>query len=219
MARRFYEIDWGRTTAYCPTPSSNGIYLSRARDNGGGGITEQNYERFRRELMEALLKVTDPATGKPVVTRIWTREEAFAGKHMLSAPDLTLSLRDGGFVSILPSDVVLKPRTEASGTHRPNGVFAAAGPGIRRGAAMPRLSILDIAPLLLYTLGLPIPDDLEGRVHEALFEPSHIRSHPVVIGAPTETFRRPAEQASDTAEASHMEAEVLKQLKALGYME
>ena len=219
MARRFYEIDWERTSAYCPTPSSNGIYFSCARGNGGGGIPEQSYDRFRRELVESLLKIADPATGQPIIARIWTREEAFAGKHMLSAPDLTLSLRDGGFVSILPSDVVLKPRAEASGTHRPNGVFAAAGPGIRRGLAMPRLSILDIAPLLLYTLGLPIPDDLEGRVHESLFEPSHLRSHPVVTGAPTETFRKPAEQPSHAIETSQMEAEVLKQLKALGYME
>ena len=52
---------------------------------------------------------------------------------MERAPDLTLSIRDGGFVSILKSDVVLKPRPEVVGTHRPEGIFMAKGPGIRRG--------------------------------------------------------------------------------------
>ncbi len=36
MARRFYEIDWDQTTAYCPTPSSNGIYITPPTAAGGG---------------------------------------------------------------------------------------------------------------------------------------------------------------------------------------
>ena len=53
-------------------------------------------------------------TGGRVVTRIWTREEAFAGAEMGIAPDLTLAIRDGGFVSVLKSDVDVKPRPEAT---------------------------------------------------------------------------------------------------------
>jgi predicted AlkP superfamily phosphohydrolase/phosphomutase len=215
MARRFYEIDWDRTTAYCPTPSSNGIYISPP-NSGGKGVSAGRYESFRRKLMEKLLQFTDPVSGAPVITRIWTREEAFAGSRMTSAPDLTLSLRDGGLVSILPSDVLLKPRKVVSGAHRPNGVFVAAGKGIRRGISAPALSILDVAPLILYAMGLPVPEDLEGRVPQALFEPEHLNSQPVMFESPAQRF---PPEAAPSPQDMPMEAELIGQLRALGYME
>ena len=209
MARRFYEIDWDRTTAYCPTPSSNGIYITPPGANGTG-VAADRYESFRQELIEALLK-------EPAVQRIWTREEAFAGAHMASAPDLTLSLRDGGLVSILPSDVLLKPRAQTAGAHRPNGVFVAAGKGIRRGFATSSLSILDVAPLLLYATALSIPEDMEGQVPEALFQPEYLNSHPVMFEAVRSgSIETPAPISNIDP---GMEAEVMAQLRALGYME
>jgi predicted AlkP superfamily phosphohydrolase/phosphomutase len=213
MARRFYEVDWSRTVAYCPTPSGNGIYLSLPKGAGGG---ERDYQNFRQQLMTSLLSFTDPRTGEPVVTRVWTREEAFTGINEALAPDLTLSLRDGGFVSILPSDMVLKPRPEPAGTHRPQGVFMAAGPGVRQGASVAPLSILDIAPMVLYTLGLPVPEDFEGFVPQQIFEPSHIQAHPVLQGPPTR-HRLGGEHRAGAMDAD-VEAEIVKQLKALGYM-
>lgn len=216
MAQRFYEIDWDRTTAYCPTPSSNGIYITPPMASGRG-VPAEEYERFRRELMDSLLQFQDPASGEPVVTQIWTREEAFAGDSKAAAPDLTLNLRDGGLVSILPSDVLVKPRREPAGAHRANGVFIAAGEGVRRAHSLSGLSILDVAPTLLYMLDVPVPKDLEGRVPEALFEPEHLRAHPISL----ETASRPqlAKAAQVPAMDARMEEEVMGQLRALGYME
>ena len=48
--------------------------------------------------------------------------------------------------------------------HRPLGIFAAAGPGIRAGARLHGGSILDIAPTVLALLGLPAARDMPGRV-------------------------------------------------------
>ena len=134
------------------------------------------------------------------------------------APDLTLSIRDGGFVSILKSDVVLKPRPEVVGTHRPEGILIAKGPGIRRGLSLPALSITDVAPTLLYTLGLTVPQDLEGHVAELIFEPATLRQRPIRVGEPTqvpEAFPQwPSHQADQEGEA-----QVLERLKNLGYVE
>jgi predicted AlkP superfamily phosphohydrolase/phosphomutase len=167
--------------------------------------------------MESLRAFRCPRTGEPVVTHIWTREEAFAGKYMGLAPDLTLALRDGGFVSILPSDTPLKDRREPTGTHRPEGVFIAAGPGVRRGARLSQLSILDVAPVLLDALGLPIPEDLEGRVPKELYEPSRMAARPSSMG---ERTRRPLEaiQEPEPREEEGQE-EIVQRLKALGYLE
>ncbi len=215
MARRFYEIDWSKTTAYCPTPSSNGIFISPPSAEGKG-VSAQEYESFRRELKEKLLQFTDPS-GKPVISQIWTRDEAFTGKEMGSAPDLTLVLRDGGLVSILPSDVLYKTREEVHGAHRPNGIFAATGPGIRRGVTIRPLAILDVAPLLLHALGLSVPEDLEGRVPSEIFDPAYLQLHPVSFSASTHSGSETADQLPKVDVP--MEAEVMEQLRALGYME
>jgi hypothetical protein len=66
-------------------------------------------------------------------------------------------------------------------------------------------------------MDLPIPEDLEGSVPEALFESEYLRSHPVVIKA---TASRSAAGAAPSTEVDpQMEAEVMGQLRALGYME
>jgi hypothetical protein len=147
-----------------------------------------------------------------------TREEAFPGGQMGRAPDLTLSIRDGGFVSILKSDVILKPRPEVVGTHRPEGIFMAKGPRICQGLALPALSITDVAPTLLYTLGLAVPRDLEGRVVEQLFRPALLRERPIHVGdathAPVAFPEGPDPQEEDDGEA-----QVLERLKNLGYVE
>jgi hypothetical protein len=140
---------------------------------------------FRSRLMEQLCQFADPAMGGRVVTQVWTREEAFAGPQMEAAPDLTLALRDGGFVSILKSDMVLKPRPEVVGTHRPQGILMAKGPGIRQGLSLPAVSITDVAPTLLYMLGLPVPSDLEGRVAEQIFTSALLQERPIRIGGAT----------------------------------
>ena len=216
MARRYYDVDWTKTTAYCPTPSSNGIFIT-TRDENGHGVAPEDYESFRRNLIASLLEFRDEQTGQPVVERIWTREEAFDGRHMTSAPDLTLRLRDCGLVSILPSDVLLKARDEIAGTHRPVGVFAARGPGIRQGASVEEMSILDVAPTLLHALGLPIPEEMEGRIREELYESSHLASNPVAF---RKSSAKPAvDESSPNVVDAQMEEALVRQLQALGYME
>jgi predicted AlkP superfamily phosphohydrolase/phosphomutase len=169
-------------------------------------------------VQDELSQLTDPTTGERLVPQALTREVAFPGAHMGQAPDLTLSLRDGGFVSILRSDVVLKPRPEVVGTHRPEGIFMAKGPGIRRGLELSELSITDVAPTLLYALNLPVPADLEGHVAEAIFDPAMLQQHPIRLGDPTRAPQafpdRPASQTEDDGEA-----QVLERLRNLGYVE
>jgi predicted AlkP superfamily phosphohydrolase/phosphomutase len=213
-----FMVDWRRTTVYGLTPSSNGVHIAVAGRRGQYGIDPAEYERVRSRLLDQLCQVTDPATGRRLVTRVWTREEAFAGALMEMAPDLTLTLRDCGFVSILKSDVILKPRPEVVGTHQPAGIFMAKGPRIRQGLSLPALSILDVAPTLLYSLGLPVPSDLEGRVAEQIFASALRQERPIRVGDRTrlpEAFPPWRHQPQD----QEGEAQVLERLKNLGYVE
>jgi len=220
LARHVYLLDWERTMAYAPTPSSNGIHIVTAGRGSEKGVSPADYGRFRAELIESLRQVTSPTTGEPVVSHIWTREEAFEGPHMELAPDLTLALWDGGLVSILASDDVVKPRPEPSGTHRPEGVFMAAGPGVRQGVSLPHLSIMDVAPMVLHSLGLAIPGDMEGCVPTGAFEPPWLQACPVRATAPAKPSEPTAPQATvEIVYTEEEEAELAARLRALGYIE
>jgi hypothetical protein len=151
-----------------------------------------------------------------VVKRVMVRDEAFPGPHMEHAPDLTLTLRDGGFLSILPSKEIVKPRPQVSGMHRPEGIFIAAGPGIRAGARLEPRGIADMAPTLLYSLGLPVPCEMEGKLVEDAFEPSVLESAPPRIEG-SGMVSEPAE--SEETMTAEDEATVLERLRQLGYID
>jgi hypothetical protein len=94
----------------------------------------------------------------------------------------------------------------------------AKGPSIRPGLSLPALSITDVAPTLLYTLGLPVPRDLEGRVAEQIFEPASLQARPIRIGEPT-SVPEAFPEWPDHKEDNDGEAQVLARLKNLGYVE
>jgi hypothetical protein len=67
----------------------------------------------------------------------------------------------------------------ASGTHAaaPDGVLLAVGDGIRAGAVLKQASVLDVAPTVLYLMGLPVARDMEGRVLTEMLEDDFTRGH------------------------------------------
>ncbi len=218
LSRHIHWFDWEHTLAYASTPTSNGIHIVVASEPGGPGVPPAEYEAFRARLMADLHRFRDPASGEPIVTEIHTREEAFAGAAMALAPDLTLVLRDGGLVSILPADDPLKPRPQPEGTHRPLGVFIAAGPEFRAGATVGELSILDVAPVTLYCLGLGVPADFEGRVPGEILAPPYLAAHPVAQ-APATTAAAPKENEAEGELDPESESALLARLMELGYLD
>jgi predicted AlkP superfamily phosphohydrolase/phosphomutase len=70
-----------------------------------------------------------------------------------------------------------------SGTHAaaPDGFLMAVGDGIRPGAVLRDASVLDVAPTILYLMGLPVARDMEGRVLSEILDEDFARSHPVTF--------------------------------------
>jgi predicted AlkP superfamily phosphohydrolase/phosphomutase len=217
VEQHFVLLDWNKTTAYARTVTSNGIYIRVAREPGQTGVPADQYERFRNDLIEKLNAIEDPLSGERIIKRVLTREEAYPGRFNDLAPDLTLVMQDYGFVSILNKEPIIAHRPEVEGTHYPEGIFMGRGPGIQRGSVLPQFSILDIAPCLLYSLGLKIPSDFEGALPDGIFDKSFIDDHPVQVGSPTrapDTYAVPAHKDSGKEEE-----QIYERLKSLGYIE
>jgi predicted AlkP superfamily phosphohydrolase/phosphomutase len=212
----FANLDWNTTTAYCRTPSSNGINIRIARNSGEPGVKPEDYEAFRDQLIRDLEELRYPETKERIITCIYKREEIFSGAAMEDAPDLLLVLRDFGFVSIKNKEPIIERRKDIAGTHHPDGVFLAYGPGIKRGETADRKNITDVGATLLYSLGLEVPGDFEGQVPESIFTEEHLAKKPVVIGAST-NFRATNDGSDNMAEDE--KNKLIAQLQMLGYME
>ncbi len=215
LARSAYQIDWSRTRAFAPLPSGNGIHIVRADEEHPGGVPADEYEAYRDQLAADLLTVEDPESGEQVVAHVWTREELFTGASLALAPDLTLELQDGGLMSILSSPEAVRRRPVPTGTHRPDGVFVAAGPDIQHGLRLEPLSILDVAPMMMHALALPIPSSFEGRFAAEAFTPSALLVRP----ARREEIGGTLASVGDAGLDAEAEAEILQRLQALGYVE
>ena len=214
-ASDFANLDWDRTLAYCRTPSSNGIHIRVAEKPGDPGIAPEDYDRFRAELIDKL-KAHRNARGEPVVVEVLAREDWFPGEFMRLAPDLTLVLRDHGFVSIRNLAPAVIERERPAGTHHPDGIFLAYGKGIPAAGRVERRQIVDVAATLLYSLGLPVPEDFEGEVPATFFTDDWLAQHPVQAGPATQAVNRSdAAQEMDAGEKQN----IIEQLQMLGYME
>lgn len=216
----FTNLDWEKTSAYTGTPASNAVCIRAPGPPGENTLERGEYLGFREKLRQELLDFRDPENGEQIVTRVITREEAYSGPAVDKAPDLLLTLSDGSFVSVADEEPIVWNRPDIFGTHRPEGILIAGGPVIQQARPREPADILDIAPTLLYSLGLPIPGDYEGRVTTEAVKTVHLEANPLVIGENGEIAETPSSaKHKDSPYSEDEEKEIMDQLRALGYVE
>lgn len=70
----------------------------------------------------------------------------------------------------------------------PDGMLLLSGPGIPAARRLPDADLVDILPTLLYSVGLPIARDLDGRVLTAAFDSAFLASQPLTFIPSYETL-------------------------------
>ncbi|MDX1500856.1 MAG: alkaline phosphatase family protein [Thermoanaerobaculia bacterium] len=98
--------------------------------------------------------------------------------------------------------------------HTP-GIFLAAGPGIDADADLSRIDVRDVAPTVVFALGLEVPEAMEGRVLEHLFTEEFRDRVDLRYSRDADFARRPGEEALATDEDERL----LEELRALGYLD
>ena len=129
----------------------------------GGSVDPADWARVREQARDLVFGLRD-STG-PLVTACWRREELWVGPRVADLPDLVVELREdcvGG--GLLDAGPVVTPRAAppGEGSHRRAGVVAGGGPGLGRGGVAP-MEPQDVLPTLLATLGLAVPEAVQGR--------------------------------------------------------
>jgi predicted AlkP superfamily phosphohydrolase/phosphomutase len=100
-----------------------------------------------------------------------------------------------------------------SGTHRLEGILVARGPAIRPGATPRDATLLDVMPTVLHLMGIPIPEDLDGRVL------SELLAQGVGPRVRVASYEPLIERARSGAEAPPLDADYRERLRALGYVQ
>jgi predicted AlkP superfamily phosphohydrolase/phosphomutase len=212
------RIDWSRTRAYCPSAPGSGVWINlRGREPEGIVEPGAEYERVVAELRERLLAFRDPRSGERVVDAVHRREEIYHGPHVAGGPDLlvetsrTVCMVEGlGRRSLMPAG---RGPEERTGNHARDGILVLHGPDVRRGEVLPRAAIEDVAPTVLYLLGIPIDADMDGRVLGEALRPERLAAQPVGVAdtlytLPESAFRYSADD----------ERRIQDMLEGLGYV-
>jgi hypothetical protein len=93
------------------------------------------------------------------------------------------------------------------------GILVVSGPLFARGAVVADVSIRDVAPTLLYALGLPVGADFIGKPALRLFARDHRRSFPV------REIASWGKRDPEEVQASSVDEELVEKLVALGYLQ
>lgn len=176
-------------TSYC-FPVSNGLAIGGIRLNLSGrepsGILEPSQaDEFCKNLSADLLSIVDERTKKPLVKRVLRTADIYTGECLDHLPDLLVEWSDeaptGSTVVGKGAAATVRARSPKigviegandygrTGEHRPEGLFIAAGPGVRPGLLPREISILDFAPTFGKLLGVELPD-ADGRPIDELLQ-------------------------------------------------
>ena len=111
--------------------------------------------------------------------------------------------------------IVLADHGLMRGSHTPNGVFIMAGAGIRKGRRIERkVRLTDVLPTLLYRMGLPVAEDMDGSVVLQAMEKEFIQTHPIRF---IESYG-PRENVAEEPNTSDFDTVIVDRLKSLGYL-
>jgi predicted AlkP superfamily phosphohydrolase/phosphomutase len=211
-------IDWPRTRAFFASIPAQGIYINVQREGAGVVSPGAEYDDLRQRIRDRLLALADPRTGERIVDQVWFREELYHGPHTHLAPDVLFAARDYSYLGrelLGTRGVVETSMNWANGFHRLNGVFLAYGPHVRRGLRIEGATMVDVAPTILYDMGLPVPANMDGRVLTEALDPDYVAANPIRHESPLAGTDRSREEGYSAGE----QAEIAGRLAALGYIE
>ena len=211
------NIDWSRTkAAVCEAPMWGFLYINvRGRQSQEIVEAGEEYERFRENLIERFLEVTDPKTGEELFSEVIKPEEVYGtSKTPWNCPDLLLVPQEGVVVyKRIRSSWTVKNEDpiRAEGTHLLKGLWMAAGDQLKTGTGL-QANIHDLAPTILTMMGLPVPSDMDGKVITSMF-----KEVPKIQFC--EVADRDKTQTEGSAYSIREEEEISRHLANLGYID
>jgi predicted AlkP superfamily phosphohydrolase/phosphomutase len=213
-------IAWEETRVYSLGACGSIFVNLRGREPAGLVAPGNEYEALCQEVSERLMTLKTPG-GKPLVKQVLRREELYHGPFLADAPDLIIVWHDYGYWGRARYDQSAPELFETdfhwdfgvlpiSGTHRPEGILMATGPGVAAGHSITGAKLIDLTPTMMAFLGIPVPRGLDGCVLESIFGPGSLS----ITYDETDAVL----EQGDFAFSAEEEAKIKQHLTDLGYL-
>lgn len=159
-------VDWPRTKSWAWGGYYARLFLNIDGREPQGIIPPEHYEKERDELAQRLKDIRGPQ-GEKWVTQVIKPQEYFKetrGEY----PDLMvyfddLYWRSAGTLGHGTKYLLENDTGPDDAVHAHEGIYILTGPQFR-GRERKDADILDIAPTILHALGIPVPNDMEGKI-------------------------------------------------------
>lgn len=210
MREREELIDWGQTKAY---GNQSGINLNLSGREPQGIVEPGEKADEVLAYIEEKFSLLEDEKGNRIGDWIKRKEEIFHGPYADEAVDLYFSVNKRSYLqnSRIDMEEIYGDSDLGSGMHRMNGIFLMSGPFCRKNLQV-KSTMVDIAPTVLYLMGLPILENMDGRVIEEAIDPDYLKKNPVRISK-FEGGGRGGASFTDEDEEKIQES-----LKGLGYL-
>jgi predicted AlkP superfamily phosphohydrolase/phosphomutase len=222
------DVDWSQTKAYSEEMyyTTANVRLNLKGREPHGIVEPHEADELLNFIERELEKVVDPRTGQRVFPHIYRREEIYSGDHAAQAADLLMSYWEDGAYHVRPSYKspdghfiatnagVLPGESDWSGDHRMNGILIAHGAPFKK-TLVANATLCDLTPTILHLMGLPVPDDVDGRVLTEMLDENYAEREIVFADAGDSGMQKDANgQTYDEEDAKVIE----ERLRGLGYM-
>jgi predicted AlkP superfamily phosphohydrolase/phosphomutase len=181
------HIDFRNTAAFASMirgGNIGGICINRRGVDPAGLVEAEDYETVQGDIAEQLRRLRDRETGRPVVKRVWNRQEIFTDAFAGDFPDVIFEL-DDHFCYISEDNISKGNVTFGFDTvqHSMDGVMLSWGPKFSASVSEDEDcgALLDIAPTILYALNAGIPSHMQGRAMHEVFTDSFLENHTMNI--------------------------------------
>ena len=213
----FDDVDWSRTVAYS-IGNAGPIFINLAGREPQGCVPPERYEETLEMVAERLRRITDPRTGRPLVTEIVFGKDVYAGPYASNGPDIMVLMRDMRVCAYgnthFSSHRWLTPVYGRTGWHRMDGILVAAGPDIRQGEQVAGARLWDVYPTILALMDVPIPAGLDGQPLLSLLRDA-VRERIRYDSQGLEQYYQGEERLGYSVEEEEM---MERHLKGLGYV-
>lgn len=158
-------VDWSKTVCWGEGGYYSRIFMNVKGREPQGAVEPADYEKVRDRIRDLLEGLGDEG-GRPIGTRAFKPEEIYRKVNGVP-PDLLvyfgdLAWRSAGTVGTGALHIFENDTGPDDANHAQQGLFILNGPGVAPGRRE-GVSLYDVAPTVLSTLGIPVPGDMVGR--------------------------------------------------------
>jgi predicted AlkP superfamily phosphohydrolase/phosphomutase len=204
------HVDWSKTKAF--STASGKIYINLSGREPEGIVRPEEKEEVMKEIAEKITNITDPKTGEKIRGEMIIGKDVYTGNEASAGPDMVFWPETYAPETWNLDHSEIGPPIGLS-KHSLYGIFIGYNKKLIKTGKLEGTSILDVLPTALYSMGVPVHKDIDGKVLDVFKEKIETE---VKEGEANEIKRATPETRKTFTEEE--ENELKERLKGLGYM-